>query len=109
MRDKATLNTPCGGLINVYKLSAHENLTHPPRAIRLRLCREEYSPANVFRIITATPPTSNRTSCYCQYRRPLSLLMSFKSAGELPVQPLCWRFSQCFGEKGNADDLTEGK
>ena len=28
---------------------------------------------------------------------------------ENPIEPLQWRFSQCFGEKGNTDDLTEGK
>ena len=27
---------------------------------------------------------------------------------ENPIEPLQWRFSQCFGEKGNTDDLTEG-
>jgi len=25
------------------------------------------------------------------------------------VEPLQWRFSQCFGEKGNTNDLTDGK
>ena len=38
--------------------------------------------------------------------------MAFKSVCDTSgtvVEPLLWRFSQCFGEKGNTADLTDGK